>query len=90
MNDDIQKLQREIAELRQHNEATQTSLAATHGAMIVLIRYFAEGGQLYVDELCSDLDKLCVSHPDGEWQRSLMALTEGIRGIAAVMPSSDG
>lgn len=79
-------LRQEIAELREH---TEIGIAANRAALVLLVRYLAEQQQVYIGELCSDLDVLCQSNPDPLWQRHLMGLTEVLRGIEDGLPGGD-
>lgn len=80
-------LQAELAELRERHEI---ETAATRAALVTLVRYLAEGQQLHIDELCNDLDALCLARPEPNWQHSLMAMTELLRGIDARLPPTAG
>lgn len=82
-----QALRQEIDELRQQHEL---ELAATRAALVVLVRYLAEGQQLHIDELCCDLDALCLAQPNEAWQRSLMALTETLRSVDGRLSANAG
>ncbi|MCY1391422.1 hypothetical protein D3C76_578170 [compost metagenome] len=80
---DVHALRQEVAQL-QHK--LEMELAATRSAFVVLARYLAEGGQLYLNELCDDLDRLCVVQADEMWQCSVMSLTELLRGVEQRLP----
>ena len=82
-----QDLRREIAELREQHEM---EIAATRSALVVLVRYLAEGQQLHIDELCADLDAMCNARSEPQWQRSLMAMTEVLRGVGERLPRDPG
>lgn len=81
------ELRQEIAALREQYEI---ETAVNRAALVVLVRYLAEGQQLHIDELCNDLDALCLARPESQWQGSLMALTEVLRGVDARLPGGDG
>jgi len=80
-------LQAELAQLRERHEI---ETAATRAALVTLVRYLAEGQQLHIDELCNDLDALCLARPEPLWQHSLMGLTELLRGIDEGLPGDAG
>ena len=81
------ELRQEIAALR---EQYGIETAASRAALVVLVRYLAEGQQLHIDELCNDLDVLCLARPEAQWQCSLMALTEVLRGVGGRLPGGAG
>jgi hypothetical protein len=81
------ELRQEIAALREQHEI---ETAATRAALVVLVRYLAEGQQLHIDELCTDLDAMCSARPEEQWQRSLMALAEVLRGVGGRLPGGHG
>ncbi|MNJ30233.1 hypothetical protein D3C77_248290 [compost metagenome] len=81
------ELRQEIAALREQYEI---ETAANRTALVALVRYLAEGQQLHIDELCNDLDALCLVRPEAQWQNSLMALAEVLRGIDGRLPGGAG
>ncbi|WP_435608512.1 hypothetical protein [Pseudomonas knackmussii] len=81
------ELRQEIAALREQYEIES---AASRSAFVVLVRYLAEGQQLHIDELCTDLDAMCIARPEEQWQRSLMALAEVLRGVDGRLPGGPG
>ncbi|AQT58702.1 hypothetical protein [Cellvibrio sp. PSBB023] len=70
-------------------EELKDSLAALQGAYVVLVRYLAEQQQVYAEELCTDLDVLCNSHPSPGFQQQVMALSELVRSTCARLPKGD-
>lgn len=79
MSEEIQKLKSDISDLQQRNTDLEAHLAAANAAYVTLVRYLAEGDQLYIPELCNDLDVLCSSQQEEAWQRSLIGLSEVLR-----------
>ncbi len=67
-------------------EELKDSLAALQGAYVVLVRYLAEQQQVYAEELCTDLDVLCNSHPSPGFQQQVMALSEMVRSTCTRLP----
>lgn len=70
-------------------EELRDSLAAMQGAYVLLVRYLAEQQQVFVDELCADLDVLCSSHPSPGFQQEIMSLTEVLRSTCERLPKGD-
>lgn len=81
MNDQIQQLRHELVKLHQENEELGVELSSIYGVVITLIRYLAQGNQVYMKELCDDLDVLCKVRNEPVWQRSIIALTETLRSV---------
>lgn len=81
------ELRQEIAALREQNEI---EIATNRAVFVALVRYLAEGQQLHIDELCHDLDALCLARPEAQWQSNLMELTEVLRGVDGRLPGCAG
>jgi hypothetical protein len=81
------ELRQEIAALREQHEIETD---ANRTAFVALVRYLAEGQQLHIDELCNDLDALCLARPEAQWQHSLMTLAEVLRGVDERFPGCAG
>lgn len=69
-------------------ELLRIEMAAMKTVFVVLVRYFAEGDQLYIDEFCHDLDKACQANSDLDFQRHMMLITESIRSAGDRLNSS--
>lgn len=89
MNKETKDLELKIEELHALVENSQIQNAATNSVLLVLMRYLAEAKQLYISELCTDLDVLCSAQNHKVWQTSIIAITESLRTLDANLPKDD-
>ncbi|QEW05630.1 hypothetical protein [Nitrincola iocasae] len=89
MNAEIQALKQQVAELQQQLSLMDIQVEVNRSLFVALTRYFAEGNQLYIPELCDDLDQLCLVRSDQKWQTALIATAEILRALDESLPKQE-